>query len=82
MKKNIMKRSMALACAFVLSMGASGCNNPGNSSSGAESTGYEVWTTYNTTKVLRDVELSGDYVRMDKGTPRWACSGSTATPAP
>ena len=67
MKKNIMKRSMALACAFVLSMGASGCNNLGNSSSSAESTGYEVWTTYNTTKVLRDVELSGDYVRMDKG---------------
>lgn len=72
MKKNIMKKSIAWVCAFILSMGATGCFNSSNSSGSSnsaveENVGYNIWTTYNTTKVLRDVELSGDYVKMDKG---------------
>ena len=72
MKKNIMKKSIAWVCAFILSMAATGCFNSSNSSGSSnsaveENVGYNIWTTYNTTKVLRDVELSGDYVKMDKG---------------
>ena len=68
MIKNMMKKSVALGCAFLLSVSFAGCNfSKDGNSAGGENTGYEVWTTYNTTKVLRDVELSGDYVRMEKG---------------
>ncbi|MBR4943735.1 MAG: hypothetical protein IKZ28_06845, partial [Clostridia bacterium] len=64
--KKMLKKSVALLCAFVLSMGFTSCLNVNNSSK-EENVATEVWTTYNTTKVLRDVELSGDYVRMEKG---------------
>ena len=64
MKKNIMKKGVALLCAFTLSIGFTSCDLfNGTKVDGT----YEVWTTYNTTKVLRDVELSGDYVKMEKG---------------
>ena len=66
MKKNMVKKGVALACALTLSMSVLGCSGAsGNAGQGKE--GYEIWTTYNTTKVLRDVELSGNYVRMEKG---------------
>ena len=68
MIKKILKKGVALTCAFVLSMGVTACSLMGNNSSEPPlKEGYDIWTTYNTTKVLRDVELSGDYVRMDKG---------------
>lgn len=67
MKKNIVKKSVALACAFVLSMGVVGCSNTGSGNSAEVNVPYEVWTTYNTKKVLRDVELTGDCVKMEKG---------------
>ena len=65
MKKHLVKKSVALACALTLSLSVIGCSGSGNAGQGKE--GYEIWTTYNTTKVLRDVELSGNYVRMEKG---------------
>ena len=64
MKKNIMKKGVALLCAFTLSIGFTSCDLFIGAM--VDDT-YDVWTTYNTTKVLRDVELSGDYVRMEKG---------------
>ena len=66
MMKKVMKKSVALACAFLLTMGATGCDGLLGNKNNGDAT-YEIWTTYNTTKVLRDVELSGDYVRMEKG---------------
>lgn len=67
MKKNIVKKSVALACAFVLSMGVVSCSNTPPTSSVEENVPYKVWTTYNTAKVLRDVELTADCVKMEKG---------------
>ena len=64
MKKNIVKKSVALGCAFVMSMSLASCFDF-SASSGND--GYEVWTTYNTKKVLRDVELTTDCVKMEKG---------------
>ena len=66
MKKNIAKKSVALTCALIVSMGVFGCSTSSDNA-GKGNENYEIWTTYNTTKVLRDVELSGDYVKMDKG---------------
>ena len=63
MLKNFVKKGVALVCAGVIAFGAIGCTN---ASSGGNAT-YDIWTTYNTMKVVREAELNGNYVKMDKG---------------
>ena len=64
MFKKIAKRCVAFLGVIVLSFGMVGCKDTPDSN-------YEVWTTYNTMKVIRDVEIDGvnyndNYVKMEK----------------
>ena len=64
MLKKILKKGVSLSCALVFAMGAFGCDN---TESGDWDAKYEVWTTYNTTKVLQDVKFNARYEKMEKG---------------
>ena len=64
MFKKIAKRCVAFLGVIVLSFGMVGCED-------TPEVEYDVWTTYNTMKVIRDVELKGinyndNYVKMEK----------------
>lgn len=64
MFKKIAKRCVAFLGVIVLSFGAVGCNDTPDAT-------YDVWTTYNTMKVIRDIEIDGvnyndNYVKMEK----------------
>ena len=67
MFKKIAKRCVALLGVIVLSFGVVACQDTPKTTE----VDYEVWTTYNTMKVVRDVELNGvnlndNYVKMEK----------------
>ena len=64
MFKKIAKRCVAFLGVIVLSFGMVGCKD-------TPEVDYDVWTTYSTTKVIRDVEIDGvnynnNYVKMEK----------------
>ena len=63
MLKKILKKGASIGFALVFAMGAFGCDK----TEGEWDTEYEVWTTYNTTKVLQDVQFNGRYEKMEKG---------------
>ena len=62
MLKKILKKGVSISCALVFALGVVGCANT-ESEWDAE---YEVWTTYNTTKVLQDVQFNERYEKMEK----------------
>ena len=67
MFKKIAKRCVALLGAIVLSFSVVGCQDTPQTTKAD----YDVWTTYNTMKVIRDVEFNGvnyndNYVKMEK----------------
>lgn len=61
MFKKLAKKAVLLLSAVALTFGAVGCQQPAPEGNGD----YEIWTTYNTMKVVRDVELNGNYEKMD-----------------
>jgi len=62
MIKKLSKKLVALVCAIVLSFGVVGCTK-----TPTVNDSIDVWTTYNTMKVLRDVKYNGNYEKMEKG---------------
>ncbi len=62
MFKKIAKKLVLFLSAITLTVGAVGCSPAPKGNDG-----YEVWTTYNTMKVVRNAELNGNYEKMEKG---------------
>ena len=62
MLKKTAKRIIALISVLVLSLGVTSCAN-----APVLDDSIDVWTTYNTMKVLRDVEYNDNYDKMQKG---------------
>ena len=59
MLKGFWKKGIALGCALMLSMSVVGCD----AMNANVDPDYDIWTTYATTKVLRDVEFNSRYLR-------------------
>lgn len=61
MLKKMIKRGIAIIGACILTFGAVGCDCK------SEESEYDIWTTYNTMKVVREADLNDNYVKMEKG---------------
>ena len=57
--KKVLTRVVALGSALFMAL-SSGCANAPQGGGGS----YELWTTYNTLKVVQDPELNGNYEKM------------------
>ena len=62
MFKKLIKKGVALACGIVMSFSVVGCADVPESK-----VTYDIWTTYNTMKVIRETGLNDNYVKMEKG---------------
>ena len=62
MLKKLAKKSVAIISAIIIAFGAVGCVN-----STKNKNSYDIWTTYNTMKVLREASYNQNYVKMEKG---------------
>ena len=62
MFKKLIKKGVALACGIVMSFSVVGCADQPESK-----VTYDIWTTYNTMKVIRETSLNDNYVKMEKG---------------
>ena len=63
MFKKIAKKLVLFLSAITLTVGAVGCT-PAPDGNDAN---YDVWTTWNTMKVVREAELNDNYEKMEKG---------------
>lgn len=62
MFKKFAKKGVALFSACLIAFSAVGCFEPAKTKAS-----YDIWTTYNTMKVVRESELNDNYVKMEKG---------------